>query len=156
MTAGAPFVSLNTLTGHRSPKEDLQQLVFLCRISGTPLYRRCNRRTYGFAAGNIGFKQSSLHHVARVLQDEALNVFGSSPASTACYCPLQVSPPGEPLHSRVIFLQPLLSRKGIQLHVTQRTHEHVQGLERERRHGEQIGRLEMMSVVAQEGAPGLA
>src|SRR5581483_5128767 len=50
-----------------------------------------------FHRWKLGFKQCSLHHIARVSRYEDLSVFGTPTASTACECPLWLSPPGKPL-----------------------------------------------------------
>ena len=51
----------------------------------------------GDPAGTLGFKQSSLYHIARVLRHHTLQRFQVSTASQACYCPLQLSPAGKPV-----------------------------------------------------------
>src|SRR5574341_2670785 len=65
-----------------------------------------------FYRWELGFKQSSFHHVVRVLRIEALNAFGSPSASTTCDCPLWLSPPGKPL-TQEFPSELLLSKKGI-------------------------------------------
>src|SRR5437870_9066794 len=44
-------------------------------------------------ASGLGFKQSSLRHVARALQGHDLQRFHSYPASRTCYGPLHLSAP---------------------------------------------------------------
>src|SRR6266567_2316708 len=67
----------------------------------------------GLASLGTGFKQSSLHHIARVLRIGALNTFGAPPALSACDCPLWLSPLGKPLTQGSHFSEPLLSLKGV-------------------------------------------
>lgn len=71
---GGPFISFNALVGHRSFSWRLYRLTVHADTRNDIGFRRGADGFVTFTYWRLGFKQSSLHHIMRVLQPIPLHV----------------------------------------------------------------------------------
>jgi hypothetical protein len=99
---GVPFVSFNTLTGHRSCAPEDYGMLLQFRRRGRRRLQASFRRGTSYPFWRLGFRQSSFRHITRIFPARRPVRLGTAAGFLACYCPLHLSDLGSAIRSRDI------------------------------------------------------